>query len=86
MSGDVLQDVVPLAPGCSWCTTGGSRTWLRRRAPPAAVGPKQGVALCRPAQFTLVLVGEFFHHVRLHGPSPPVRSSATGECLGPDDI
>ena len=54
-----------------------ARTAPGRTAPPA-VRPKQGVLLCRPAQFTLALAdSEFFHHVRMHGPHLVIPGAST---------
>ena len=41
---------------------------LPGRFRPPTAGPKLGVSLCPPAQFTLALAGELFPHVRVHGP------------------
>jgi hypothetical protein len=41
---------------------------LPGRFRPAAAGPKLGVSLCPPAQFTLALAGKLFPHVQVHGP------------------
>jgi len=40
---------------------------LPDRFRPPTAGPKLGVSLCPPAQFTLALAGELFPHVRVHG-------------------
>ena len=58
---------------------------LPDRFRPPTAGPKLGVSLCPPAQFTLALAGELFPHVRVHGPhvvrGRPARASVLARTI-----